>query len=237
MTPVTRRSARIAEDTLEGESAPPSSDAVNTSEAPLAKDPVSPREKRKSTENSIINGSDHEDGDASLDPTPTSPKRQRLAVRTREDESTATGRRTHLEVEIPISLAPAASRADSVVPDPQDGQETVGPELEPASASKQLEEEASQRLASLEPEQTPMAKPQPKGKHITFGDDEDVNKFVLAAAKVDADVPAENEAQVNANDDKEDSDDDDEAPEAVSTQAVAKEMHRVAQVASEAAEK
>ncbi|XXG96741.1 hypothetical protein Hte_003032 [Hypoxylon texense] len=236
MAPVTRRSARIAQETAQGEPIPPSSDAVDTSKVPLVEEPSSPHEKRKSTENVGDHESDHEEGGAALHPIPISPKRQRLAVRTREDESTATGRRTHLEVEIPVSVTPAASSTEPAVPDESQGvREAVGgPELEPASASMQLEEEATQRLASqsVEPERTPMAKPQPqpqrKAKHITFGDDEDVNKFITAAASVEINKAAEIEAQESS---------DDEAPEAVSTQAVAKEMQNAAQVASEAAEK
>ncbi|KAI1781427.1 hypothetical protein F4818DRAFT_37725 [Hypoxylon cercidicola] len=231
MAPVTRRSARIAQETTGDESVLSSSNAANADEAPLVNELASPLGKRKSTED---NNEADDEASSLLDPAPASPKRQRLAVRTREDESTATGRKTYLEVEIPVSTT---SRA-SPVPDSQDVGEAVGPELEPSSASKQLEEEATQRLASLEPEQTSMTKPkpQPKGKHITFGDDDDVDKFVAAAATADASTTAD-KTQEDVKDNDEGSDDDDEAPEAVSTQAVAKEMQKAAQFASEAADK
>ncbi|KAI1758975.1 hypothetical protein GGR53DRAFT_515308 [Hypoxylon sp. FL1150] len=240
MAPVTRRSRRIAEAKGQDESIiSTTSDAVNTAppkeeSAPAAS---SPRGKRKSIEHAT--NDENDGGSPNLDSPLTSPKRQRLAVRTREDESTPTGgRKTHLEVEIPVTAISTVPRSDPV-PDSQDEDEegsAVGkPEVEPTSASKQLEEDAIHRLASqsLEPEQTPMAKPksipEAKGKHITFGDDDDVNQFVTTAAAVPA------KSQEDADDDE--GSDDDEAPEAVSTQAVAKKMQEAAHAASEAADK
>lgn len=237
MAPVTRRSARkIAEAKAQDESilsmADDVANKVEEVENLLEKEPASsPRWKRKSTENNDDNNESDHEGGAPLNQALTSPKRQRLAVRTREDESTPTGgRKTHLEVEIPVAATSSVPRSDPV-PDSQDAEEVeaeVEPEIEPTSASKQLEEDAIHRLASLEPEQTPIAKPKPKAKHITFGDDADVDQFVTAAAT----APTKPQ-----DDEKEDSDDDDEAPEAVSTQAVAKKMQEAAQVASEAADK
>lgn len=222
MAPLTRRQAQGVEKTI---------DDVKTSEDVPVEEPASSRGKRKSTEHE--NDSDDEGGVPLNSEELSSPKRQRLtglAVRTREDESTETGRKTNIEVEIPTSSMHTIPRR-SPVPDSEDDGEGIDsdPEVEPLSASKQLEEEASQKLASqsVEPEHTPM--PKPKGKHITFGDDDDVENFVAAAA---AAIEAE-----DPKDEEEGSDDDDDAPEAVSTQAVAKKMQEAAQAAEEAAEK
>ncbi|KAI1413618.1 hypothetical protein F5Y13DRAFT_160740 [Hypoxylon sp. FL1857] len=231
MAPLTRGRTKAAEKAAESQTAPATSDAVKTNDAPIQEEPVSSSGKRKSTGDA--NDSDN-DGGAPVDQEETSPKRQRLAVRTRDDQSTGNGRKTYLEVEIPSSSKPKRPRS-SAVPDSQDidGALESGPEAEPSSASKQLEEEASQRLASqsVEPDPTPM--PKPKSKHIVFGDDNDVEKFVASAAAAEADKKAKVE---DAKDEEEGSDDDD-APEAVSTQVVAKEMKEAALAASEAAEK
>ncbi|KAI1384448.1 uncharacterized protein F4822DRAFT_432995 [Hypoxylon trugodes] len=209
MSPTTRRSAKEA------------TEAKNTNEdAP--EEVISSRGKRKSTGND-----DNEN--TTINPQNTPPKRQRLAVRTREDESTGSGRKTHLEVEIPISSNSKPKRSQkSAVSDSQGVEEDSDPEAEPSSASKQLEDEASQQLASqsVEPDATPA--PKPKGKHVVFGDDDDVEKFVAAAAKTKT---GDKEGE-----DQEDSDDDD-APEAVSTQTAAKQIQKAAQAASEAADK
>ncbi|KAI0181083.1 hypothetical protein GGR52DRAFT_18021 [Hypoxylon sp. FL1284] len=242
MAPVTRRSLRISQQTTNDEPDPSSSNAATTDEATLVKKPASSRGKRKSTENDDRDESEQEGGGAPLDDEPSaSPKRQRLTVRTREDESTAAGRKTHIEVEIPVgqnsTMATTAPMPRSdLVPDSQEEDED-GPEPEPLSASRQLEEGATHRLASqsLEPEQTPAnkPKPKPKGKHITFDDEEDVNNFVADAAAATVAATATKKAEDSDGDDE----DDDDAPEAVSTQAVAKEMQRAAQSATEAAEK
>ncbi|KAI1213432.1 uncharacterized protein F4807DRAFT_411034 [Annulohypoxylon truncatum] len=223
MASLTRGLANTPQNTIDKE-------ATKANEIPVQEEPVSSRGKRKSVGDDV--DSEHDDeGSASLISEAASPKRQRLAVRTREDESTATGRKTYLEVEIPV-----AGRSQSrAVPDSQDSNEVAlesGPDAEPSSASRQLEEEASQKLASQksEPESTPMRKP--KGKHVVFGDDDDVENFVAGAA-AQADKKGENE---DTRKEEEDSDDDD-APEAVSTQAAAKEVQKAAQAASEAAEK
>ncbi|KAI1373428.1 hypothetical protein F4677DRAFT_429577 [Hypoxylon crocopeplum] len=215
MAPVTRGHAKITEEAGEEESILSSSNAV----------------KRKST------GNDHDSDDNGAAPLePASPKRQRLAVRTREDESTSNGRKTQLVVEIPVSTEPKRPRTDPV-PDSQDmeGALESGPEAEPSSASKQLEEEATQRLSS-QPIDQPSPAPKPKGKHLVFEDDNDVENFVAAAA-VEADNNVNKEVEEVEEEEKGSGDDDDDAPEAVSTQAVAKEMQEAAHAASEAAEK
>lgn len=163
------------------------------------------------------------------------PKRQRLAVRTREDESTGHGRKTHIEVEISNTSTskPQTSRRSSV----RNLQDIEGvSEFEPMSASKQLEDEADHRLSSqpaIPEATTPMPKPVAKGKHLVFGDDADVEKFVAAAATIE---PKKN---INDKGDEADSnsDDDDDAPEAVSTQAAAKQVLQATQAATEAADK
>ncbi|KAI0376842.1 hypothetical protein F5Y04DRAFT_265604 [Hypomontagnella monticulosa] len=233
MAPLTRRQARQTEETTENEVISTPSETVEQNEVSHEKDSISSHGKRKSIDNNNISD---DDGAAPPDLEAASPKRQRLAVRTREDESTGTGRKTHIEVEIPVNSQSKRDEANTV-PDSQDAEDEPlevgfgsGPEAEPSSASKQLEEEASQRLASLsaEPEYTPM--PKPKAKHVVFGDDDDVDKFVTAAAAAEVDKKAEDE-------DAKDEDSDDDAPEAVSTQTVAKEMQKAALAATEAAEK
>ncbi|KAF3060013.1 putative sporulation protein [Daldinia childiae] len=218
MPPVTRRRAKDAENGIE-------------SEIILPKE--SPRAKRwKSTGN---NNNTENEGAASPVQEIRDSKQQKLSVRTREDESTGTGRKTHLEVEIPTSPKPKNSRTDAV-PDSQDKEEkSYGSDSALlSSVSKQLEEEASQRLASSqsqsqELDQTPA--PKTKGKHLVFDDDDDVENFVAAAAEVSKKVEVD-----NTKDEEEESDDDD-APEAVSTQAAAKEVQKSTQAALDAAEK
>ncbi|KAI1643416.1 uncharacterized protein F4817DRAFT_349856 [Daldinia loculata] len=219
MPPVTRRRAKDAENALE-------------SEVILPKE--SWRAKRKSTgnDNNVENG-----GAVSPAQKVGDPKQRKLSVRTREDESTGTGRKTHLEAERPTSPKPKSSRT-SAVPDSQDKEEKSwgSDSALLSSVSKQLEEDASQRLASSqslslsqEPDQTPA--PKTKGKHLVFDDDDDVENFVAAAAEVGKKV------EVDITKDEEEESDDDDAPEAVSTQAAAKEVQKSTQAALDAAEK
>ncbi|OTA85094.1 hypothetical protein M434DRAFT_36240 [Hypoxylon sp. CO27-5] len=235
MAPRTRSSTKTSEKIAESDVIPGTSDAVETTNTPVQDEPVSPSGKRKSAGD--VDNSNDDDG-APSDQEATSPKRQRLAVRTRDDQSTEKGRKTYLEVEIPSSATPKWPRS-SAVPDSQDvdGLSESDPEAEPSSASKQLEEEASQKLASqsVEPDRSPV--PKPKSKHIVFGDDDDVEKFVAAAAATESNKKTENGDAKDEEEGSGDDDDDDDAPEAVSTQAVAKEMQKAALAASEAAEK
>ncbi|KAI1448387.1 hypothetical protein F5Y02DRAFT_376007 [Annulohypoxylon stygium] len=220
MAPRTRSRAKDSQSTTEEET-------MKANETPVK---AKSRGKRKSVGDDIDRDHDAEDN-APQTSESESPKRQKLAVRTREDESTATGRKTYLEVEIPVE----SKSQQSTILDSQDSKEVaieLGPDAEPSSASKQLEEEASQRLASQSIEPEAMSIPKPKGKHVVFGDDDDIETFVASAA-AQVDKKAENE---DAAREEEDSDDDD-APEAVSTQAAAKEVQKAEQAASEAAEK
>ncbi|KAI1469201.1 uncharacterized protein F4812DRAFT_321747 [Daldinia caldariorum] len=134
------------------------------------------------------------------------------------------------KVEIPTSPKPKKSRT-SAVPDSQDKERS----WLLSSVSKQLEEDATQRLASsqsLGSDQTPA--PKPKGKHLVFDDDDDVENFVVAAAE--AGKKAEEDKNKEEKEEESD-DDDDDAPEAVSTQVAAKEVQKSAQAALDAAEK
>ncbi|KAI0901800.1 hypothetical protein F4806DRAFT_444614 [Annulohypoxylon nitens] len=217
MAPRTRSRAKDPQSTTEEET-------VKTNETPVK---AKSRGKRKSAGDDIDRDHDTE-GEAPQTSESESPKRQKLAVRTREDESTATGRKTYLEVEIPVE----SKSQQSTILDSQDSKEAaieLGPDAEPSSASKQLEEEASQRLASQSIEPEAMSMPKPKGKHVVFGDDDDIETFVASAA-------AQADKKADAAREEEDSDDDD-APEAVSTQTAAKEVQKAKQAASEAAEK
>ncbi|CAJ2505984.1 Uu.00g001140.m01.CDS01 [Anthostomella pinea] len=255
MAPITRRRAKAKET----EAASPTMSDTPTSTEITVEVPILPRGKRKSLTSNV------EDAQNVAVPQSDSPKRQKLAVRTREDEITKSGWSTHIEVQIPSSSAPrprSSAVADSQEEDDEDDDESEEKEehqegepeavkptnaskqlegrpeaVEPTSASQQLasqqlEKEASQQLArqSVEPEPTPQ--PKPMSKHVVFGDDDDVEKFVAAAAT---------ETKKDAEETKEESDgeksDDDEAPEAVSTQATAKQTLESAKAVSEAADK
>ncbi|KAI0851639.1 hypothetical protein F5Y00DRAFT_274560 [Daldinia vernicosa] len=222
MAPVTRRQAKDAGNALESEIVTPKE---------------SSRAKRKSTGNNNNLENDGAASPAQKVEEMEDPKQQGLSMRTREGESTGTDRITHPKGEIPTSPKPKSSRT-SAVPDSQDKEEKSwgSDSALLSSVSKQLEEEASQRIASSqsqsqEPDQTPA--PKTKGKHLVFDDDDDVENFVAAAAA--AEVGKKVEAD-NTKNEEEDSDDDD-APEAVSTQAAAKEVQKSTQAALDAAEK
>ncbi|KAJ3567037.1 hypothetical protein NPX13_g6913 [Xylaria arbuscula] len=90
--------------------------------------------------------------------------------------------------------------------------------------------------AELEIEATPKPKAAgaAKSSHVVFGDDDDVDKFVAAAA--DAGKAQGPEAHTSDKDEGEEDDSDDDAPEAVSTAAAAKETLKSARAAIEAAE-
>ncbi|KAI0480122.1 hypothetical protein GGR56DRAFT_624629 [Xylariaceae sp. FL0804] len=167
---------------------------------------------------------------------------QKLAVRTREKKNAGGGRKKTLEktleVQIPSSAAPrdpSGAVADSQEESEEKDPEGVSEVVEPQSASRQLEQDASYTLASqptkLEVELP--AKPKAQARHVVFGDDEDVDKFVSAAA-----ARTEGEAQQRQEREGTESDsDDDDAPEAVSTQAAAKVQLESAKAANEALEK
>ncbi|KAI1171351.1 hypothetical protein F4777DRAFT_565729 [Nemania sp. FL0916] len=107
----------------------------------------------------------------------------------------------------------------------------------PRSSEKKRRGQASPELgeseseAEAEAEVTPRPKPA-KSTHVVFGDDDDVDQFVAAAAE------KENTARnLNAADEDNEEGDasDDEAPEAVSTTAAARETLKSARAATEAA--
>ncbi|KAI1074103.1 hypothetical protein F5B20DRAFT_586633 [Whalleya microplaca] len=229
MAPITRRRTKVLEKTSEADadaapdSLPTTSEVTESSEVSI-EIPVAARGKRKSSKSG-----DHDD-----ESTPNSefvtPQRQRLAVRMKEEENAVNGsRKSQIEVQIPSSTTKTRRSRSESIADSQDAGDSEDPDVEPLSASKQLlEEAASQKLASqsTEPEPTP----KPRGKHVVFCDDEDVEKFVAAAVTVA-------EEGKGAQDEADEESDDDDAPEAVSTQAAAKEVQRSAQATSEAAEK
>ncbi|KAL7627164.1 hypothetical protein AAE478_003940 [Parahypoxylon ruwenzoriense] len=217
MAPLTRRQAKVVTN------------------APPNEEPDTLRGKRKSTGHGK-SGSNN----TSLNSEPEIPKRQRLTLRTKEDgdEGTTSKRQTHIEVHLPSTntVTPKGPRTATSVPDsqgPEGGASESELEFEPYSASKQLEEEASQKLASQSagpPEPTP----KPKSKHVVFGDGDEVDNFVAVAAASEAE---KKHGGTEDEDDSDSDDSDDDAPEAVSTQDVAKKMRKEAQVASETAER
>ncbi|KAI3343675.1 hypothetical protein F4824DRAFT_17078 [Ustulina deusta] len=208
------------------------------------------------------------------------PMGNELEVRIRGDGAST---KSSIEVLIPSSAVKTPRSRSSRVPDSQetDASDEKSQSVEPLSASKQLEEEASQKLASQSRlresslESTPLPKasksprvsptkktpggstpqsqsrsqshlkkseseteatPRPKAaksSHVVFGDDDDVDKFVAAAAEKERDLP---EAHGGNKDEEKQDDSDDEAPEAVSTAAAAKETLKSARAAIEAAE-
>ncbi|KAI0874709.1 hypothetical protein GGS24DRAFT_329774 [Hypoxylon argillaceum] len=269
MAPVTRRAAKAQGNSPEEESiiATPNTTLTAKKET-LFEEPIALRSKRKTTND--VNG----DGNKPIAESAkiATPKRKKFEVRVRDADDT-TDTKFAIEVQIPSSTIKTPRSRSSPVPDSQDSDasDEANQTFEPLSASKQLEEEATQKLASqgrlIESglEATPVTKsaksarassgkkargksapqseaeseatPRPKAaepKHVVFGDDDDVDKFVAAAAEKQKDVP-----EANTGDDDKDSqeDSDDEAPEAVSTAAAAKETLKSARGAIEAAEK
>ncbi|KAI1367840.1 hypothetical protein F5Y08DRAFT_336378 [Xylaria arbuscula] len=94
--------------------------------------------------------------------------------------------------------------------------------------------ESQSQDADPETDATPKPKAAAKSSHVVFGDDDDVDKFVAAAA--DAEKAQAPEAHTSDKDEGEEDDSDDDAPEAVSTAAAAKETLKSARAAIEAAE-
>ncbi|KAI1505410.1 hypothetical protein F5X99DRAFT_367871 [Biscogniauxia marginata] len=227
MAPVTiERSGSRKNTTEKGKGASPAKKRIETSEISIEL-PIKRRGKRKSTRD----GEEEKDvQDAAQSTELETPKRQKMAVRTREEKTASGGRKKQIEVQIPSSSTKRVR--SSPVPDSEDEEEESEDEIEiePISASKQLEEEAGQQLASQAHDPDPTAQPKPKSKHVVFGDDDDVEKFVVAGAETDKEIK-------ETHDEADSDDDDDEAPEAVSTQAAAKDRIKSAQAATEAAAK
>ncbi|RYO92211.1 hypothetical protein DL764_008163 [Monosporascus ibericus] len=190
--------------------------------------------KRRSAGGAVLENEDDATQNSSL----STPARKKLSVRTREetddgdghDPATAAGVRI-VQVQTEVrDRTPKRSRSDPVA-DSQD--DDAVPESQ--SASRQLQEEAIQRLASqyIEPgflaaalKATEEEKVTGKAKHVVFGDDDDVAKYVAAVA-------GERSTFVE----KQMEEDLDEAPEAVSTKATARETLESVKALVEATEK
>lgn len=165
--------------------------------------------------------------------TPTTRKRRAIPIHTRDEENATELRMVRTETQL-LSGKSKRPRSSSVA-DSQDGDGYGHATLEPQSASKQLEEEASQRLASQSVEPDLELSPQgnkkgTKSNHVVFGDDDDIDKYVAAAAAKTSKQAPEPAAQ-------EDAEDSDEAPEAISTKAAAKETLESAKALADATEK
>ncbi|RYO77318.1 hypothetical protein DL766_007285 [Monosporascus sp. MC13-8B] len=192
------------------------------------------KRKRRSTGGAVLENEDDATQDSSL----STPARKKLSIHMREeaddgdghDPATTAGVRI-VQVKTEVrNRRPKRSRSNSVA-DPQD--DDAVPESQ--SASRQLQEEAIQRLASqcVRPDFRSAAlkakeeeKPTGKAKHVVFGDEDDLEKYVAVAAdEKPAVVEKENEEEL------------DEAPEAVSTKAAAREALESAKVLAEATEK
>ncbi|KAI0166371.1 hypothetical protein GGR57DRAFT_496637 [Xylariaceae sp. FL1272] len=228
MAPLTRRRAAKAQKDAQAE--------ISDSDAPSHDisfdEPIALRSRRKDV-----------DSPASSAKTP---KRTQIEVRIEEDEATPTSRRKQIEVQIPSSTFKRPRIRTSPVPDSQeelksdsgDDPEPPSPP-EPTSATKQLQDEALQKLAkqsqtadaNAEAEATPQANAL-KSTHVVFGDDDDVDNFVAAAADI-----TKKESGQEHDDEEEEESDDDAAPEAVSTAAAAQQNLKSAQAAVEAAER
>ncbi|KAI1640174.1 hypothetical protein F4809DRAFT_591776 [Biscogniauxia mediterranea] len=223
MAPVTR--GRSNADKRDGTITSPMSERGGPSFQSID-EPIKTRGKRKS----MGDLSEEKDaGDATPNAKLKTPKRQRLAVQTTEERTASGGRRKQIKAEMPSS-ATKRGRSSHVAGSQEDrGDSSDEIEIEPTSASKQLMEEASQQLASRALDPVPTPRPKPKSKHVVFGDDDDVEKFVAEGAEIKKDLKETPEEAESGNDD--------DAPEAVSTQAAAKERLKSAQAAAEAAEK
>ncbi|KAK6075435.1 U3 snoRNA associated [Seiridium cupressi] len=158
------------------------------------------------------------------------PKRQRLAVRVRDDDASSSRGKCTAGGEAKPALKPKRSR-DAMIADSEDSDDG---EPTPHQVTKQLEEDASQQLShelkAAKPLINPASAPATtQSKRIVFGDDEDVEQYVAAAAQ-----KAE-KAQASAVEEDEGSDD--EAPEAVTASAAVEESKKAAQAVVDAAEK
>ncbi|KAI0127315.1 hypothetical protein BJ170DRAFT_683163 [Xylariales sp. AK1849] len=227
MAPLTRGRSKAAQESTQetaDHASPVLSDAAVPDETTF-EETVTLSGKRKPSPND-------DEAETSNESDQASPKRQRLAVRVRQETGLPAGqRRLNIEAKL-LDKKSKRSRSASIA----DSEESEGSNGEPTphSASKQLQEEATQQLSQdllvgehpLKPAAVGVAS---KGKHVVFGDDDDVETFVATAAvKPPKPTPATVE---------EDEDESDEAPEAVSTSAAAKESLKAAHALSQAADK
>lgn len=153
MAPVTRRAAKAQGETPRES---PTNTPITAKSDMLFEEPIALRSKRKPSNNTSEEGAKVE-----------TPRRQELEVRTRE-EPTST-----IEVQIPSSAARTPRPRSSPVPDSQetDASDEGNQTFEPLSASKQLEDEATQKLAtqSRSPESSQEETPLPKAARSTRG--------------------------------------------------------------------
>jgi len=157
--------------------------------------------------------------DRTFDPLSASKQLEEEAIHTLELQSWL--RKVHNSVSTPLPKGNKSSSASS-------GKKmSKGNNLASKPQSAEAEVEA-------EDEATPKSKVAAKSMHVVFGNDDDVDKFVAAAAEKEKGTQ---EARENDEDEDEEEDSDDEAPEAVSTAAAAKDTMKSARAAIEAAEK
>ncbi|GAP86516.1 putative sporulation protein [Rosellinia necatrix] len=133
MAPVTRRAAKAQDESLLDETTTTSPGRKET----LFEEPIVLRSRRKTSRDATQEAEDSQ---------PATPSQNRLEVRTREDVTRA---RSPIGVRIPSSAVKTPRPRSSPVPDSEEsGADEDDPNFEPLSASKQLEEEAAQKLAS-----------------------------------------------------------------------------------------
>lgn len=204
MAPITRRAAK-AQDELPTEE--PVTASATTKET-LFEEPIAVRSKEIPSSDPVDEDNEQEIESVTI----ATPKSNKLEMTTRR-ESTSTGAKTTIDIQIPSSIAKTPRSRSSPIPDSQEAvtDDEADRTFEPLSASKQLEEEATQKLASqgrllgsgpgstpsagmtkssrskqieseAENEPTPKPKAAAKSTRVVFGDDNDVDKFVAAAA-------------------------------------------------------
>ncbi|KAI1115060.1 hypothetical protein F5Y14DRAFT_412007 [Nemania sp. NC0429] len=150
MAPLTRRAAKA-----QGESQSPTEEQTKTpstekKEAPFD-EPIAVRSRRKASDDAAEEENEN-DGTTAESAQAATPRRKKLEVRVRDDNVTSV--RSTIEVHIPSSAVKTPRLRSSPVRDSQepdtdtDASEAANQTLEPLSASKQLEEEATQKLAS-----------------------------------------------------------------------------------------
>ncbi|KAI0115792.1 hypothetical protein GGR51DRAFT_502129 [Nemania sp. FL0031] len=160
MAPVTRRAAKA-----QGNSSQEEPIVSSTPNATPTSKPIALRSKRKTPKDTT--GEDTKDTkDMAQSAKVATPKPKKLEVRIRDDGLTV--KKSPIQVQIPSSAIKTPRSRSSPVPDSEgsnsDASDEANQTFEPLSASKQLEEEATQKLASrarmLEAglETTPMAK-------------------------------------------------------------------------------
>ncbi|KAI1757425.1 hypothetical protein F4782DRAFT_129337 [Xylaria castorea] len=156
MAPVTRRAAKAQGET-------PRESPTNTPTAvqseTLFEEPIALRSKRKSPSNAVEEGAKV-----------ATPRRKKLEVRIRDETVSV---KSSIEVLIPSSAIKTPRLRSSPVPDSQDSNasDEGNQTFEPLSASKQLEEEATQKLEAQSrlSESGQEATPLPKSAKLTRG--------------------------------------------------------------------